>query len=401
LIMKKVIPNIEEHKFSIMQRILDGTVSITSAEEFKDILGIYPLDPFLHRKYGDLLFDLKRPTEALRSYERAAQLFIERGMSLQAIVAKILQWHIQKPSHEEGRRFYAMLHEEGSRQTPLQRFWARMSYAELVAVMRRLVRVRLAGHRKVTRAEEPADQIYFIVSGTLWEMPPPDCASEATRAGVDIEPTLLGPNDIFGDIFPLNQPTVAVSEIQTVTEVELVRISKDVLYSICTKYPQIQALLQEIYKSENRQNCDRSWQTVRRALRFGLPTRTAIRCPAVGTTHSAWACAGIAVDLSLSGMCVDLGSALAKSPKQNLRGRLVQIKLDLLNDVALLNLSGKIVWQRQQKTSKGSITLIGVRFETLSAMDREMLTEYCSGSVGEQNLLWSLWDSMVKTETHQ
>ena len=141
--MKKVIPNIEEHKFSIMQRILDGTVTITSAEEFKDILGIYPLDPFLHRKYGDLLFDLKRPSEALRSYERAAQLFIERGMSLQAIVAKILQWHIQKPSHEEGRRFYAMLHEEGSRQTPLQRFWARMSYAELVAVMRRLVRVRL------------------------------------------------------------------------------------------------------------------------------------------------------------------------------------------------------------------------------------------------------------------
>jgi len=274
-----------------------------------------------------------------------------------------------------------------------------MSYAELVAVMRRLVRVRLAAHKKVTRAEEPADQIYFVVSGTLWEMPPPDCTSEAQRAGVDIEPTLIGPNDIFGDIFPLDQHILAISEIQTVTEVELVRISKEVLSSICTKYPQVQTLLQEIYKSENRQNCDRSWQTVRRSMRFGLPTRVAIRCLAAGTNQTAWACAGIAVDLSQSGMCVDLGTALAKSPKQNLRGRLVQIKLDLLNDVAVLSLSGKIVWQRHQKSSKGSITLIGIRFETLSAMDREMLTEYCSGSVGEQNLLWSLWDSMVKTET--
>lgn len=396
--MKKIIPNIEEHKFSIMQRILDGTVTITSAEEFKDILGIYPLDPFLHRKYGDLLFDLKRPAEAFDSYQKAAQLFIEKGMSLQAIVAKILQWQIKKPSHEEGRRFYAMLHEEGSRQTPLQRFWARMSYAELVAVMRRLVRVRLPAHRKVTRVDEPADQIYFVVSGTLWEMPSPDCASEADRAGVDIEPVLIGPNDIFGDIFPLDQPTVADCEIQSVTEVELVRISKETLASICNKFPQVQNLLQEIHKSENRQNCDRSWQTVRRAMRFGLPTRVAIRCAAAGTTQGAWACAGIAVDLSMSGMCVDIGSALAKSPKQNLRGRLVQIKLDLLNDVAVLNLSGKIVWQRQQKSPKGAITLIGIRFETLSAMDREMLTDYCSGSVGEQNLLWSLWDSMVKTE---
>ncbi|MFZ1983195.1 MAG: PilZ domain-containing protein [Desulfatitalea sp.] len=396
--MKNTTIPTEDHKFSIMQRILDGTVTITSPEEFKDILGIYPQDPFLHRKYADLLLDLKRPTEAFPSYETAARLFIERGMSLQAIVAKILQWHVQKPSHDEGRRFYAMLHEEGSRQTPLQRFWARMSYAELVAVMRRLVRVRLPARKKITRADEPADQIYFVVSGTLWEMPSPDCASEAQRDGIEIEPVLLGPNDIFGDIFPLDRPTVADAEIHTVTEVELVRISKEVLSSVCKKYPQVQSLLQEIHKSENRQNCDRSWQTVRRAMRFGLPTRVAIRCPVTSAAQAQWQHSGIAVDLSMSGMCVDLGVAPATAPRLNLRGRLAHIKLDLLNDVAVLKLTGKIVWQRQQKSPKGSTTLIGIRFDTLSAMDREMLSEYCSGSVGEQNLLWSLWDSMVKTE---
>jgi hypothetical protein len=273
-----------------------------------------------------------------------------------------------------------------------------MSYAELVAVMRRLVRVRMPARKKITRADEPADQIYFVVSGTLWEMPSPDCKSEAQRVGIEIEPVLLGPNDIFGDIFPLDRPTVADTEIQTVTEVELVRISKEVLATVCKKYPQVQSLLQEIHKSENRQNCDRSWQTVRRAMRFGLPTQVAIRCPVTSTAQSPWQHSGIAVDLSMSGMCVDLGTVPAAGSKLNLRGRLAHIRLDLLNDVAVLKLTGKIVWQRQQKSSKGPTTLIGIRFDTLSAMDREMLAEYCSGSVGEQNLLWSLWDSMVKTE---
>ena len=42
--------------------------------------------------------------------------------------------------------------------------------------------------------------------------------------------------------------------------------------------------------------------------------------------------------------------------------------------------------------------LIGIRFDPLNSMDRELLIEYCSGNYGEQNLLWSLWDTMVKPD---
>ena len=42
--------------------------------------------------------------------------------------------------------------------------------------------------------------------------------------------------------------------------------------------------------------------------------------------------------------------------------------------------------------------MVGIRFDPLDLTDREMLAEYCSGGVGEQNLLWSLWDSMVRTD---
>lgn len=399
--MKIAINTPDDHTYSIMQRILDGSLAIHSPEEFQDILGIYPEDPFLYRKYADLLRTLKRTKEAAVSYETAAKLFIANGMNLQAIVAKILQWSIEKPGHDKGRAFHALLHEEGSRQTPLQRFWAHMTYPELVAVMRRLVRAQLPAGSKIIQACQPADDIYFVVAGTLSEMPSPDCESEARRAGIDVEPTLLGPNDVFGEVFPLDQTTEAETEIRAVSDVELVKISKPVLHEVCQKYPRIQSLLYQIHKADNRDICDRAWQTVRRAMRFGLPTRVEITCPPTSANAKSWHHAGIAVDLSMGGICVDLGAAALPGGPHGLKGRMAQLNIDLLNDISLLNISGKIVWQRRQQTPNGPAALIGIRFDTLNAMDRKMLSDYCAGSVGEQNLLWSLWDTMVKTDNPQ
>jgi hypothetical protein len=385
-------------KYSIMQRILDGTLAVRSAEELKEVLDIYPEDPFLHRKYADLLYDTKRADEAATAYDEASRLFIANGMNLQAVVAKILQWRIQKTDHDKGRAFHHLLRKEGRSQTPLQHFWANMSYAELVAVMRRLLRIRLPAGRTLTRADEPAENLYFVVFGTLYEMPSPECQSEARLAGVEVEPVLLGPNDVFGDVFPLSHTTVTDTEIRTATDVELIRISKSVLGELCHKYPRIETVLTEIRKPENRENCDRPWQTVRRAMRFGLPTKAEITCPAIESGQKHWHHAGIAVDLSLGGLCLDLADAPLPSHKKGLKGRLVQVKLDLLNEVAILNLTGKVVWQKRQNKAEGPFTLIGIRFDPLNAMDRDMLAEYCSGSVGEQNLLWGLWDTMVKPD---
>jgi len=221
------------------------------------------------------------------------------------------------------------------------------------------------------------------------------------RAGIEVEPTLLGPNDIFGDLFPLSRATVTDAEIRTATEVELVKITKPVLHGVCEKYPRIASVLKQIRKPENREHCDRPWQTVRRTMRFGVPTKAEITCQPTSTQTKKWHHTGIAVDLSVGGMCVDLADAPLPDPKKGLKGRIVQIKLDLLNDVAILELSGKVAWQSKRNKQNQLSTFIGIRFDTLSAMNHEMLTDYCSGNVGEENLLWSLWDTMVKTDSNE
>jgi hypothetical protein len=388
----------DDHQYSIMQRVIDGTLAVDSIEEFNEILEIYPQDALLHRKYADLLLEKSQLNAAIVAFDKAAQLFIDRGMNLQAIVAKILQWSIEKPTHEQGLQFHKRLSKEGGQQTPLQRFWANMSYPELVTIMLRLVRIRLCAGDKISCVDDPANELYFVVSGTLAETLSADCKVEASKAGVDIEPMLIGPNDIFGNIFPMDRPTSSYTNIVAVTEVELVKIAKPVLSSACKKHPRIERLLLDIYKPENVDKCDRAWQTVRRSTRFGLPTKVEIICQAHIPDSGDRRHTGIAVDLSFGGMCVDLGPAESFADQTKLKGQTVRSILDLLNEVAILDLPGKIVWQREQNTEKGTYLLIGICFDPLNVTDRDLLIEYCSGNVGEQNLLWSLWDTMVKPE---
>lgn len=395
--MKKSVPS-SNQKISVMQRILDGSLVIESVEEMNEILAIYPDDPFLHRKQGDLHKSAKRMDKAAQAYEAASDLFIARGMNLQAVVAKILQWGIRKPKQNEGRAFHARLRDEGSPQNPLQRLWVKISYAEMVAFIRCLTRTKFPANLTIIRADKQAEDLFFIVSGTLFEMPTPECQSEAKRAGIDVEPVLLGPNDIFGDVFPLNRPTENDADIRTVTEVELVKISKHRLQSLCEKHPRIAKALKEIRRPESRQSCDRSWQTVRRDIRYGLPTKAEISLSGKSKTQQGWRQTGIAIDLSLSGMCLDLADAPLPKYYKNLKGQLININLNLLTEVAELSISGIVVWQAQKHQASRPGTLIGIRFDTLNEMDRDLLTEYCAGNVGEENLLWSLWETMVRTD---
>jgi len=283
----------------------------------------------------------------------------------------------------------------------LQKFWANMSYPELVSVMLRLVRLRLPPGKKVAVVGDPADYLYFIVSGSLMETLSAECEQEAVEQGIETEPLLLAGNDIFGDIFPLAERTVSRTELRTITEVELVRIKKSVLAETCSKHPNVEMLLKSLLKKDYQGECDRQWQTVRRSRRFGLPTKVEIQLGSPGESDKRSRCTGIALDLSLNGICIDLGADPPQSFSGTLKGRFVQLRLDLMNDVALLDVTGKIVWHQSQQPVKGAAALIGVRFDSMDKADRDLLIEYCSGSDAEQNLLWSLWHTMVKTDNPQ
>jgi len=223
---------------SIVQRIVDGNVIINTVEEFEKVLNLFPDDPRMLRAYGDLLADKESKEAAAEPYRRASKLFIENGQSLQAIVTKILEWSIVKPTHSDGRIFHAAISACRSQESPLQNFFAQMAYPEMVAIMLRLVRVRLPAHYLVIEANDISNEIYFIVSGSLSETTYP--SADERGAATNPSKAILLENDIFGNVIPFEKENVSRSDVETLTRAELVKLSKPVLMSVCKKFPKVE-----------------------------------------------------------------------------------------------------------------------------------------------------------------
>ena len=111
-------------QISIAAQIVDGTIQIESIEEFDNILKLFPDDPELQRVYSDLLLKRNMPEAAAQSYAKAAKLFIDSGLMVQAIVAKSLQWKISQPADlNEARYFFSVLKKGNYQQTAVNSFF--------------------------------------------------------------------------------------------------------------------------------------------------------------------------------------------------------------------------------------------------------------------------------------
>ena len=167
--------------------------------------------------------------------------------SLQSIVAKILEWSIAKPSHREGREYHAAIRNNGGGDIPAQLLFSQLTYEETVSLMLRLGRVRLSPGEIVYDAGEEATGIHFIVTGRLKETWP------AKTEGEPPAEIVLAENDIFGDIFPLEEKSFCRACVTAATDVELVKISKPALKATCYRYPRIREMLERLSRMRVRQ----------------------------------------------------------------------------------------------------------------------------------------------------
>ena len=200
----------------------------------------------IHREYADFLAQKKETDAAYQAYIKAADLYIQANKALQAIVAKIRAWSIVKPNHEQGRSFHAAIRKTAPGESPLQTFFAEMSYPEFIGIMLRMIRVRFPADQFVVKYGDPGNDIYFIVSGTIEERTHVSANKRGGSPGTSIK--FLSDNDIFGEAFPLDQFNVSKSDIKTLTAVELVKIKKPILTDILKKHKGIEKRLQNLYK---------------------------------------------------------------------------------------------------------------------------------------------------------
>lgn len=382
---------------SLVRRIVDGSVTIDSGKEFEKLFKVFPKDPYLHRVFADLLKQNKSFEAAADAYESATQLFIEADLTLQAIVAKILEWRIFRPSDQEGQAFYLSLREGCSKDTALQRFLIKMTYPEMIAFMFALIPRLFSVGSMVKRFGDEEASLYFVVSGALEETTYHRLVTEGwiqKKSSKD-----LVENDFFGEIYPFEEEKLSRSDIETITRVELVEITKSKLMTICRKYPNIKPLINDLYEARSESDKEGFSTTVRRTVRHQLPIQINLKIYQDQPDKAPMEFTGFTENISLGGARVVLSAKKYQTgPADYLTGKKVKIKIGLPTASGRLSILGTTVWSKEVYIEGKATPVLGIQFQQMTETDRRLLEDYYYGSEGEQNLIWSLWDSLMEKQ---
>jgi CRP-like cAMP-binding protein len=350
---------------SIAEQIIDGSITIKSVEEFNSILKIFPNDAALQKAYSHLLKKKDQPEEAAKSYDRAAQLFIDAGKILQAIDSKMLQWNIKPPTPQEAQLFYTFLRKGSYYESPLKAFFHRLTYQELVAFVSKLVRMELTPGKMIKKNGDPENNLYFVVSGNLKET-----VFVPLRKGDDSlfrkRASYLTENQFFGDVYPFKEENSSSSYIETATRTELIRITKSNLIQICEKYPNIEMGLIDLYKVRKKGDNGQVKPMVRKLGRHQLPLKINLHIFTNANQNEPLIIDGYSRDVSIGGLCVILDGKYKSISAIYQNIKTAKIEMSLPEEELVLKVAGNIVWSREFTWKKRKIVALGFRFKEMS-----------------------------------
>ena len=349
---------------SIARHIVDGSLTIDSVKEFRSILRIFPNDPALHRIYADLLASKKSTTAAMASYRKAATLFIESGMMMQAIVCKILEWRLEPPTRQKARHFYQALSGGQYHEMPLNVFFHGLSFSEFAAIIARLKCVRLPAGKLIKKIGAQEKFLYFIAAGNLQATTVHPLAKG--RKQPEKSKTYLTENDFFGDIYPFDSDNLSQSYFETTTVTELIKISRSALKRICKKFPNIELGIIDLLKARSDGDDEAILRKVRQADRRALPIKIDMQIyPGKSGDHPI-ILDGYTRDVSIGGMCIviDAGYAHVRSMYQDIKNS--RIRISMASEAMTIGVSGKIVWSKDVEFEGQKSVALGIQYQNMT-----------------------------------
>lgn len=374
---------------SIPEHIIDGSIAIDSIEAFGSILKQFPNNPALKKKYADLLFKQNLLDLAAKSYGEAAQLFMESGKMLQTLISKKLQWLIKPPPNKEIHQFLSALGQNNFEESPLKLFFDKLSPREMLAIISGLVRVRLISGKTVIKAGNKETDLYFIVSGTLKDSAFP---SLETKERVHRKSNIyLSDDNYFGEVYPFKKDKTCTSDIETVTQVELFKISRQKLMKLCRHYPNIEVALINLFKVRSDAEAKDRPKYLRQADRYQLPIKMVLEIPPTGPFKSPIAIEGYSSDISIGGICVVLNGSSEHVPDllkalESFNGN-KQINISFPGDTMELKVQGNIVWSHQISFNGKKTLAVGIQFQENSPKMRGMLFMFARSLGGGDTVL--------------
>jgi CRP-like cAMP-binding protein len=284
-------------------------------------------------------------------------------MVLQAISSKLMEWNLSKPTNQDAWAFYSLIRKCEPPETPFKKFFEKLSYPEMVSVLKSSEYIRLPSGKLITQFGKPEEYLYFIVSGSIQETP---CEPSANGKEI-IEKTAipLFENDFFGRVYPFDKKTTSSSNIETVTRTELIKLSKEKLIALSNKYPDFEIRLNQLYQLRSEPNKDPSSHIIRKTARYKIVMNTSIEIFHDESGISPLIISGLTSDISLGGICVCLDTKFWKDTPSHLIGKTTRTKISLPNELLTLSILGKIVWLKQISKGGKIYDILGIQFKEM------------------------------------
>ena len=349
---------------SIAKHIVDGSLTIDSVKEFRNILRIFPNDAALHRVFADLQASKESPDVAAGTYRKAATLYIEAGMMLQAVVCKILEWRLVPPTTQMARRFYQTLNGGQYHETSLNVFFTGLSFAEFAAFINQLKRVRVPAGKTIKKIGAQEQFLYFIAAGNVMATTVHPLAQGQKEA--EKSKAYLSENDFFGDIYPFESDKISQSYFETTTVTELIKISRSALKRICQKFPNIELGIIDLLKARSTFGEDEILRKVRRTARHHLPIKIHLQIHPGKSDHHPIVLDGYSRDVSIGGMCIVLDPGYEHLPSMYQEFKDSRVQISMANQAMEIGVSGKIVWSREIVFEGQKTIALGIQYQNMT-----------------------------------
>jgi CRP-like cAMP-binding protein len=370
-------------QLNIAEQVSSGFITIDSIEDFENLLKRFPNDPALQKASADLLAKKNQTDAAALSYSKAATRFLKSGKFLPAIVSKVYAWRLKSPSYQEAQLFLSAVRDGSFPSTPLKTFLEKLSNPEVLAVVKSFENIHLPEQQLIQKVGDGQDDLYFIVSGSLKEIMyhPVKTKKEIVYKQSIIN---LSADDSIGDLYPIKEEKVCQSYVETITPVELVKLSKQTLLQICKKYPNVESGLQAINAFRLESQKENLLKKNRKGIRHELERKLTLEIHPHSSDNFPIILEGYSKDISIGGTCVVLDAkdvsvvksvaSFSKTIKNS------TVKISFPAEGLELKVSGKIAWTHEVVFQREKTLALGIQFQDLSPKLRGMLFVFADSS---------------------
>src|SRR6185436_18196261 len=217
----------------------------------------YPSNPRIRLQYADALAGAGMTEDAVAQYEATAKYYEDNGLTVQAIAVRKkgekASEQLKKPEDDAAGRTEPMF----THPVPKSPLFEILSEDERAAIVREM---EVESHDEgsvILNEGDPGTSMYIVASGEVKVYTRP-----ANKSG-PIYLARLGEGDFFGEVSVLTgKPRTAT--ITASQRTELLRLDKEKLDGVLSKYPGIRKVLDDFYKKRAEHTVEAMIETLRK-----------------------------------------------------------------------------------------------------------------------------------------